>query len=102
MGTAGIVPKMTAAVPEADLENVLERSTDEWIVIVFDNPVNTFDEVIMILQKATGCSLEEAEMETWEVHYQGRSLVHHADAVECERVASIIRTIGIDVTVEKL
>ena len=36
------------------------RIQQEWIVIVLDNPVNTWDEVILILQKATGCSLEEA------------------------------------------
>ena len=38
----------------------------DYIVIVFDNEYNTWEEVIGILQKATGCSLEEAEMETWE------------------------------------
>lgn len=69
------------------------------IVVVYDNDTNTFDEVIWILQQATGCSLQEAEMETWEVHYLGKSVVHHASAEECERVAAIIRTIGIRVEV---
>ena len=32
---------------------------------------NTFDQVISILQKATGCSREEAEMETWEIDAAG-------------------------------
>ena len=84
-----------------DLEGVGSlQPVSEYIVIVFDNPINTWDEVIGILQKATGCSLEEAENETWEVHHQGRSVVHHGDRDECERAAAIIRTIGIDVTVE--
>ncbi|MBM3459974.1 MAG: ATP-dependent Clp protease adaptor ClpS [Armatimonadetes bacterium] len=74
----------------------------EWGVIVFDNPTNTWDEVILILQKATGCSHEEAYMETWEVHHLGKSLVHHGDNEECERVAAVIRTIGIKVAVEEL
>lgn len=78
------------------------RLQQEWIVVVLDNPVNTWDEVILILQKATGCSLQEAENETWEVHHTGRSVVHHGDQDECERAASIIRTIGIDVLVEPL
>ncbi len=69
------------------------------IVVVYDNDTNTVDEVILILQKATGCSLREAEMETWEVHHLGKSVVHHASAEECERVAGIIRTIGIRVEV---
>ena len=60
------------------------------------------DEVITILQKATGCSLEEAENETWEVHHLGRSVVHHGDRDECHRAATIIRTIGIKVAVEQV
>ncbi|MFN3648686.1 MAG: ATP-dependent Clp protease adaptor ClpS [Armatimonadota bacterium] len=79
-----------------------ERTGGEWIVIVLDNDHNTWDEVILILQKATGCTLEEAQMETWEVHHLGRSIVHHADQEECARVAGIIRTIGIQVEVEQL
>jgi ATP-dependent Clp protease adapter protein ClpS len=72
----------------------------DYIVIVFNNDTNTVDEVIGILQKATGCSLEEAQMETWEVHFTGRSVVHHGDRAECERAANIIATIGIRVAVE--
>lgn len=74
----------------------------DWLVIVFDNDYNTFDEVIRILQTATGCSLEEAQMETWEVHHLGKSIVHHATEAECRRVAAIIRTIRIKVEVRSL
>ena len=74
-----------------------EEPTRDFIVIVFNNDVNTYDQVILILQKATGCSLQEAEMETWEVHNLGKSLVHHGGEDECEKVAEIIRTIGIRV-----
>lgn len=70
-----------------------------WIVTVYDNDRNTVDQVVAILIRATGCSQEEAEMETWEVHYLGRSTVHHGGQEECERVAGVIRTIGIRVTV---
>jgi ATP-dependent Clp protease adapter protein ClpS len=93
--------EQTTVIPRPEILNDVETA-GEWIVIVFDNPINTFDQVITILQKATGCSLEEAEMETWEVHHLGKSIVHHADREECERVAGVIRTIGIQVEVEKL
>jgi ATP-dependent Clp protease adapter protein ClpS len=83
-------------------DDTTHRSLDDYIVIVFNNEVNTFDEVIGILQKATGCSLEEAQMETWEVHHTGRSVVHHGDQAECERAASVIATIGIQVAVEQV
>lgn len=93
--------EQTAVLPRPDLVDDTSQA-GEWMVIVFDNDKNTFDEVIGILQKATGCSLEEAQMETWEVHHLGRSIVHHADREECQRVAGVIRTIGIKVAVEKL
>jgi len=84
-----------------DLSDAEETErTGEHLVIVFNNDYNTFDEVIHILQKATGCSREEAEMETWEIDALGKSVVHHADREECERVAAIIATIGIRVAVE--
>jgi ATP-dependent Clp protease adapter protein ClpS len=86
-----------------DLENRSDtEQTGEFIVIVFNNDHNTYDEVITILQKATGCSLEEAEMETWEIDHTGRSVVHHGERAECERAASVIATIGIKVAVEHL
>ena len=74
---------------------------DDFIVIVFDNPVNTFDEVEDILRLATGCTKREAQMETWEVHNLGKSVVHHGTSQECERAASVIRTIGIVVEVRQ-
>ena len=85
-----------------DLEEKLPGTGDNgFIVIVFDNPVNTFDEVENILMQATGCGKREAKMETWEVHHLGKSVVHHGSAEECERAASVIRTIGIVVEVRQ-
>jgi ATP-dependent Clp protease adapter protein ClpS len=91
----------TIVLPERQ-ESLGVESDEEYVVIVHDNPVNTFDEVIAVLMLATDCPLAEAEMETWEVHHLGKSLVHHAERPECERVASVIRTIGIKVEVRPL
>jgi ATP-dependent Clp protease adapter protein ClpS len=54
---------------------------------------------MMILMVATKCNFEEAQMETWEVHNLGKSVVHHGSQDECERVAIVIRQIGIKVEV---
>ena len=95
------MPADTITHRRPDLHDESTHSTlGEYVVIVFDNDFNTWLEVMSILQKATGCSLEEAEMETWEVHFTGRSIVHHGDRAECERAANIIATIGIRVAVE--
>lgn len=70
-----------------------------WIVTVFDNDHNTVEEVIHILMVATQCDLDEAQIETWEIHHLGRSVVHHGGAEECRDVAATIATIGIRVEV---
>lgn len=68
-----------------------------WIVTVFNNNHNTYDEVIMILQVATGCGADEAYMEAWEIDHMGCSVVHQGGEAECKDVAKIIATIGIKV-----
>lgn len=70
-----------------------------WNVTVYNNDHNTYEEVMTVLQLATGCSVEEAYIETWEVDHLGASTVHRADEAECIRVADIIRVIGIRVEV---
>lgn len=83
--------------PVETQETILNE--DRWVVVVYNNDHNTYDEVIMILMIATHCTLEEAEIETWEVDHLGKSVVHVADQEECEDVARIIRQIGIQVEV---
>ncbi|MER3414365.1 MAG: Clp protease ClpS [Armatimonadota bacterium] len=72
-----------------------------WHVVAFNNDYNTFAEVIEILIVATGCTREEAEIETWEIDRFGSCVVHRADRAECERVAEIISSIGVKTEVEK-
>ena len=81
------------------LESILPKN--DWIVRVYNNEVNTFAEVVMILMLATKCSLDEAGMETWEIDRLGSSVVHHGDEDECRRAAKVISTIGIRVEVAK-
>ena len=94
--------EQTVLEPRPEIGDHSGETGGDWIVVVYDNDKNTFDEVIGILLRATGCSQQEAEMETWEVHHLGRSIVHHGDRPECERVAAIIRTIGIRVEVDSV
>jgi ATP-dependent Clp protease adapter protein ClpS len=85
-----------------DSPSISEGETDTsggWIVTVYNNDDNTPDEVIDVLMRATECNLAEAEMETWEIHHLGKSVVHHGQQQECQRAASIIARIGIKVEV---
>lgn len=89
----------TILLPDLEDEEQTPGAGNGFIVIVYDNDYNTWNEVTSILQKATGCTLEEAEIETWEVDTLGKSVVHHGSREECDRAAGIIRTIGIRVEV---
>lgn len=83
------------------IERPSEHAEREWIVTVFNNDVNTYDEVITILILATGCTFDEAYMEAWEVDHLGRSVVHHGKETDCHKAADIISKIGIRVEVSK-
>lgn len=74
---------------------------NHWIVTVFNNEYNTWDEVVFILMAATGCSEDEANIETWEVDNLGKSVVHHGEQQECQTAAEIIAQIGIRVEVSE-
>jgi ATP-dependent Clp protease adapter protein ClpS len=87
--------------PETEHRDTNEGQGNGWIVTVFDNPTNTIDEVIHILIVATHCTVDEAAIETWEVHNLGKSVVHHSDKQECEQVAAVIAQIGIEVRVSE-
>jgi ATP-dependent Clp protease adaptor protein ClpS len=82
--------------PERVAEN-LETRGDGWIVTVFDNDHNTYEQVMQILMIATGCNSEEAYIEAWEIDHYGRCVVHKACEHECRRAADVIATIGIKV-----
>lgn len=90
----------TKTTERPDLRGADSTELESWMVIVYNNEVNTYDEVVFILMIATHCSVEEAEIETWEVDHLGKSNVHFADKDECEHVARIIRQIGIQVEVK--
>ncbi|MCH8273714.1 MAG: ATP-dependent Clp protease adaptor ClpS [Armatimonadetes bacterium] len=72
-----------------------------WLVTVFDNDYNTYDEVMMVLLMATGCDQQEAAIETWEIDHLGSSVVHRAGREECDDAAQIIARIGIRVEVSE-
>lgn len=74
---------------------------DGWIVTVYNNDTNTYEEVITILTIATLCSEEEALIEAWEIDHLGKSVVHHGGESECRRACEIISTIGISVEVSQ-
>ena len=94
-----VIAPDTRKLPQRDNEREEKRDAGGHIVVIYDNDKNTYEEVTSILMLATQCTLQEAEIETWEVDHLGKSVVHHGGEGECQRVAGIIRTIGMRVEV---
>jgi ATP-dependent Clp protease adaptor protein ClpS len=85
-----------------------ETGTDEktelgnpWQVVLFNDEVHSFDEVIYQIQKATGYSLERATDLTLRVHQNGKAVIAIGPKVDCEKVAGVLSQIRLLVQVEK-
>lgn len=75
---------------ETDVEEAINTP---WRLILYDDDIHTFDEVIAQLMKATGCSLEKAEDMTWKVHNDGKATVHEGEFEECLKIDSVLKEI---------
>lgn len=93
------VINMSQVVELPEVANPKTGNGSGWIVTVYNNEHNTWDEVMTILMLATECDAEEAYVETWEVDNLGKSVVHHGGEEVCREAASIISRIGIRVEV---
>lgn len=99
MGTVDgplVLPQRPLVRPEVE-EEAEERLRRPWVVILYNDEWHPYDQVVFQVQKATGCSLEEAEFITWEAHTEGRAIAYTGAAEECERVAGILRQIRLQV-----
>jgi ATP-dependent Clp protease adaptor protein ClpS len=69
-------------------------------VILFNDDVHTFDEVITQLIKATRCAQEKAEALAWEVHTRGKAMVFTGEMMRCVQVSSILEEIQLMTQIE--
>lgn len=72
-----------------------------WQVVLFNDEVHSFDEVILQIQKAAGYSLEKATELTWRVHNNGKAVVYIGSKEDCEKVAGVLSQIKLSTQVEK-
>jgi ATP-dependent Clp protease adaptor protein ClpS len=72
-----------------------------WQTVLFNDEVHSFDEVILQVQKATGCSLEKAEGITMRVHQNGKAVVYIGSKEDCEKVAGVLKQIQLMTQIEK-
>ncbi|MGB3542960.1 ATP-dependent Clp protease adaptor ClpS [Rubrivirga sp.] len=93
------------AAPETDVAPVLEDDVADkvdtpWRVLLYDDDIHTFEEVIVQVVKATGCSTQQAERHAWTVHTQGKDCVYQGDFFECFRVQGVLKEIGLVTEIE--
>jgi len=89
-------PEVEPATPDVE---VLEKEDDgtgtdhPWKVILFNDEVHTFEEVIRQLVKATGCSKGRAEKLAWTVHTEGKANVYEGTFEDCFEVQAVLKEI---------
>lgn len=96
MGLSSVLAqtKSGGPAPEVDVKGTeATRLEAPWRVILYNDDIHTFDEVIFQLMKATGCSLPEAETLTWKVHTEGKAAVYEGAFEACFRVQRVLREI---------
>lgn len=93
-------PKPTPST-DVDVEEEQEEHFDKpWRVILYNDEIHSFDEVIVQLIKATGCSTSRAEELAWRVHTQGKANVFEGSFEECFRVQGVLREIQLVTEIE--
>ena len=69
-------------------------------VILFNDELHTFEEVIHQIMKATGCNQPKAESLTWEVHHTGKAMVYAGPMPDCLRVSGVLEEIALHTQIE--
>ena len=90
-------------VPEVEL---IEDSNKDVVVqepakvILFNDEVHSFEEVIGQIIKATGCDIHKAEALTWEVHFNGKAVVYSGEMIRCLQVSHVLEEIQLMTQIE--
>lgn len=77
-----------------------DKNLHGYRVIIYNDAWHSVDEVVLQLQKATGCDLQKAATIMWEAHTTGRAICYQGERDDCQRVARILREIRLQVEVD--
>lgn len=86
----GDKPAKTPDVEVLELTEKDEAVDTPWHLILYDDDIHTFDEVINQLIKALGCSVSHAEELTLKVHNEGKATVFEGSFEECLKINSVL------------
>ena len=71
-------------------------------VILFNDEVHSFDDVIFQLIKAIKCTYEQGEKMAWTVHTEGKCEVYNGVVEECLQVSAVLEEIELKTTIDFL
>lgn len=96
---------MSEVMPDVLYEVDEEKDTEIGVqepakVILFNDEVHTFDEVIGQIIKATGCDYRRAEALTWQVHNNGKAVVFEGEMTKCVQVSHVLEEIALMTQIE--
>ena len=92
-----------ATLPLEHIENEETTVTVEPAkVILFNDDVHTFDEVISQVIKAIHCDHQTAESLVHEVHSNGKAVVYSGDVHQCVEVSGVLEEIMLMTQIEVL
>jgi len=82
-----------------------EKDVDELIelpakVILYNDEIHSFEEVIGQIIKAIGCDMTKAEALTWEVHNAGKAMIFEGAMNECLKVSHVLEEIALNTQIE--
>lgn len=86
-----------------DTETLLAEETSVMLpakVILYNDEIHTFDEVILQLMKATGCSMHVGESLAIEVDSRGLAMVYEGEMLDCLQVSSVLEEISLHTEVK--
>jgi len=69
------------------------RIAEPWRVVLFNDNVHTFDEVIYQIMVAISCPMNRAAELAWQVHTTGKAVVFAGEFEDCLRVQAVLREI---------
>ena len=71
-------------------------------VILFNDAVHTFEDVILQLMKAIGCTAMQGYLFAYEVHNKGKANVFSGALINCLQVADVLREINLKVEIQSI
>ncbi|MFH0990469.1 MAG: ATP-dependent Clp protease adaptor ClpS [bacterium] len=69
-------------------------------VLLYNDEIHTFEEVIHQIMKAIRCDSPTAEALTWEVHRNGKAVIFDGPMDECLKVSSVLEEIALHTQIE--